>query len=91
MTHYKHSRPPDHLLPTMATANQSRLHGQPLKSSQYDFLGEEANKFVGPGLKSNPATSEKQARFMRMCEHDPGAAKGKCPSKAVATEFNHTA
>jgi hypothetical protein len=37
-----------------------------------------------------PATSEKQARFMRMCEHHPKAAKGKCPSKKVAKEFNHT-
>jgi hypothetical protein len=25
-----------------------------------------------------------------MCEHHPKAAKGKCPSKKVAKEFNHT-
>jgi len=37
-----------------------------------------------------PAKTEKQARFMRMCAHNPGAAKGKCPSKKVAREFMHT-
>jgi hypothetical protein len=38
-----------------------------------------------------PAKTQKQARFLRMCEHFPGAAKGKCPSKKVAKEFNHVA
>jgi len=41
-------------------------------------------------MASNPATSEKQARFMRGCEHDPGGMTKPCPSKSVAKEFNHT-
>jgi hypothetical protein len=48
------------------------------------------NPFIGPGLESNPAVSEKQRRFMAMCAHDPGKARGKCPSKSVASEFDHT-
>ena len=35
-----------------------------------------------------PSKSAKQARFMAMCAHTPGAAKGKCPPKSVAKEFN---
>lgn len=27
-----------------------------------------------------PAVSKRQRRFMAMCEHDPGAARGKCPN-----------
>lgn len=34
-----------------------------------------------------PAKSEKQARFMRMCAHKPGKARGKCPTKKVARKF----
>lgn len=34
-----------------------------------------------------PAVSRKQQRFMAMCEHNPGKARGKCPSKKVAHEF----
>lgn len=36
-----------------------------------------------------PAVSKKQQRFMAMCSHNPGAAKGKCPPKKVAHEFSH--
>ena len=86
---YKHSRSPDHGLPTWADTNQTRTVGQPLKSSQFDTLGDRMNPFVGPGLESNPATSEKQRRFMAMCAHDPSKARGKCPSKKVASEFSH--
>lgn len=35
-----------------------------------------------------PSTSGKQARFMAMCAHSPQHAYGKCPSHAVASEFN---
>lgn len=35
-----------------------------------------------------PAKTVKQQRFMAMCAHDPGKAKGKCPSKKVAREFS---
>lgn len=38
-----------------------------------------------------PAKTKKQQRFMAMCEHNPGAAKGKCPPKSVAKEFSHMA
>ncbi len=34
-----------------------------------------------------PAVSERQARYMRMCAHQPGKAKKKCPPKSVAREF----
>lgn len=34
-----------------------------------------------------PSKTQKQANFMRMCAHNPGAAKGKCPPKKVAREF----
>ena len=37
-----------------------------------------------------PAKTERQARFMRMCAHSPGKARGKCPPKKVAREFMHT-
>jgi len=36
-----------------------------------------------------PAKSDKQRRFMKMCEHSPEKAKGKCPSMKVAKEFSH--
>lgn len=36
-----------------------------------------------------PAKTERQRRFMAMCAHNPGKAKGKCPSKEVAREFSH--
>lgn len=36
-----------------------------------------------------PAVSAKQQRFMAMCAHSPGKAKGRCPSKKVAKEFSH--
>ena len=37
-----------------------------------------------------PAKTEKQARFMRACAHDPGSMTKKCPPKSVAREFMHT-
>lgn len=36
-----------------------------------------------------PAKSLKQQRFMAMCAHSPGKAKGACPSHKVAQEFSH--
>ncbi len=36
-----------------------------------------------------PAKSEKQRRFMAMCAHSPGKARGKCPPRKVAREFSH--
>jgi hypothetical protein len=33
--------------------------------------------------------SAKQQRFMGMCAHSPGKAKGQCPSQSVAEEFSH--
>lgn len=89
MAPYKHSRSPDHGLPTWEETNQTRTVGQPLKSSQFDFLGDRMNPFVGPGLESNPAVSEKQRRFMAICAHSPEKAHGKCPSRKVAKEFDH--
>lgn len=35
-----------------------------------------------------PAKSKAQQKFMGMCAHNPGAAKGKCPPKSVAKEFS---
>lgn len=35
-----------------------------------------------------PSKTAKQARFMAMCAHDSGKAKGKCPSASVSKEFN---
>ncbi len=40
-------------------------------------------------MASNPAKSEKQARFMRACAHGAKMNK-KCPSKSVARKFMHT-
>ncbi len=34
-----------------------------------------------------PAVSKKQQRFMQMCLHNPGKARGQCPPKKVAKEF----
>ena len=31
----------------------------------------------------------KQNRFFRLCEHSPGKARGKCPSKADAKRMAH--
>ncbi len=28
-------------------------------------------------------------KFMAICAHNPGAARGKCPSHDVAAEFSH--
>ena len=36
-----------------------------------------------------PATSSRQQKFMGICAHNPGKAKGACPSKKVAREFSH--
>ena len=36
-----------------------------------------------------PAVSKKQQKFMALCSHSPGKARGKCPSKKVAREFAH--
>lgn len=36
-----------------------------------------------------PAKSAKQQRYMAMCAHNPGEAKGKCPPQKVAKEFSH--
>lgn len=36
-----------------------------------------------------PAKTKKQQKFMGMCAHTPGKAKGKCPSPKVAKEFAH--
>lgn len=80
--------PPDSNLPSIGDTNQSREVGMPLKSSDFDRM-EEENPFVGMG--SNPATSAKQARFMRGCAHNPESMSGKCPSKKVAKEFSHEA
>lgn len=65
---------------------QSRKVGNVVKSSDYDQFNEE-NPFTK--MASNPAVSEKQARFMRMCAHNPSKARGDCPSTAVAKEFEH--
>jgi len=36
-----------------------------------------------------PATSARQQRYMAMCSHNPGKARGKCPPHSVAEEFSH--
>jgi hypothetical protein len=36
-----------------------------------------------------PAKTAKQQKYMAICAHSPGKAKGKCPSRAVAEEFSH--
>ncbi len=36
-----------------------------------------------------PAKSRKMQQFMGICAHHPSAARGKCPSHAVAEEFSH--
>ncbi len=38
-----------------------------------------------------PAKTKRQQRFMAMCSHSPGKAKGKCPPKKVAQEFSYMA
>lgn len=67
-------------------ANQRREVGMFLKSSDYDEF-DEVNKFLR--MASNPAKSEKQARFMRACAHGAHMNK-KCPPKHVARKFMHT-
>ncbi len=65
---------------------QSRLVGDFLKRSDFNTI-EEIDPFTQMG--HNPATSERQARFMRACAHGAKMRK-KCPSKAVARKFMHT-
>lgn len=36
-----------------------------------------------------PAKTKRQQQFMAICAHQPGKAKGKCPSHKVAMEFSH--
>jgi len=36
-----------------------------------------------------PAKSSKQQKFMAICAHQPGKARGKCPPHKVAEEFSH--
>ena len=36
-----------------------------------------------------PAKTKKMQKFMGLCAHNPGAAHGKCPPRAVAEEFAH--
>jgi hypothetical protein len=36
-----------------------------------------------------PAKTKRMQRFMGMCAHSPGKAKGKCPPMKVAREFSH--
>lgn len=65
---------------------QSRLVGDFLISSDFNTI-EEIDPFTQMG--HNPATSEKQARFMRACAHGAKMRK-KCPSKSVARKYMHT-
>ncbi len=37
-----------------------------------------------------PAVSKAQQQFMAICQHSPQHARGKCPSKKVASEFSGT-
>lgn len=64
---------------------QSRKVGMFMASSDLDTIQEHPHL----GYGSNPAKTEKQARFMRACAH--GAGYSSCPSKKVAREFMHTA
>lgn len=57
-----------------------------LACSDFDRI-EEIDPFTQ--MASNPAKSEKQARFMRACAHG-AKMRGKCPSKKVARKFMHT-
>lgn len=36
-----------------------------------------------------PAVTKKQQKFMGICAHNPGKARGKCPPQKVAEEFSH--
>lgn len=36
-----------------------------------------------------PAKTARQQKFMALCAHSPGKARGKCPSHKVAQEFSH--
>ena len=67
-------------------ANQARKVSLMLKSSDYDRIDEDQD-IPWLGMGSNPAKSEKQARYMRMCAH---SNKQGCPSKSVARKFMHT-
>lgn len=75
------------MLPTMADANQSRETSMPLQKNQFDTMATDIDPYTKMG--SNPAVSAKQQRFMGMCAHSPGKAKGKCPSHEVSEEFSH--
>jgi len=65
--------------------NQTRTVGMPLKKSDFDD-NEKENPFTK--MASNPAKTEKQARFMRACAH--GAGYASCPSEGVARKFMST-
>ncbi len=66
--------------------SQTRLVGDFLKKSDFDSYSE-IDPFVE--MASNPATSEKQARFMRACAHGAKIRK-KCPPESVARKYMHT-
>ena len=65
---------------------QSRTVGMFLDSSNLSEVKEHPHLAFG----ENPATSEKQAKYMRACAHGWKPSRGKCPSKKVAREFMHT-
>jgi hypothetical protein len=64
---------------------QTRVSDNFMASSDLDHMEFHPHE----GLGSNPATSGKQARFMRACAHG-AKMRSKCPSKKVAREFSHT-
>lgn len=66
-------------------ATQSREVGMFMASSDLDTMEEHPHL----GFGSNPATSGRQARFMRACAHG-AEMKAKCPSRKVARKFMHT-
>lgn len=65
--------------------NQTRTVGMFMDSSDLDRI--EMHPHLG--LSSNPAKSEKQARFMRACAHGAQMDK-RCPTNKVARKFMHT-
>ncbi len=69
-----------------ARNNQTQTHVSPNFMASSDL--DEMEFHPHGGLESNPATSAKQARFMRACAHGAKMSK-KCPSKKVAREFSH--
>lgn len=64
---------------------QAREVGMFMAESDLDQMVEHPHL----GFGSNPATSERQARFMRACAHGAKMRK-KCPSREVARKFMHT-